>query len=97
MESLPQSGFHFRQGCLASSRYFRWTQHLRAGRGAGSGFSLRGYRPPRLMAPTMTHFPILNLPTFKDARGSLTVLEAALPFTAVRTYWIYGADGQTRG
>lgn len=49
------------------------------------------------MAPTMTHFPILSLPTFKDARGSLTVLEAALPFTVVRTYWIYGADGQTRG
>ena len=45
----------------------------------------------------MTHFTILNLPTFTDSRGSLSVLEGTLPFTAVRTYWIYGAEGQTRG
>ena len=45
----------------------------------------------------MSHFPLLNLPTFADPRGSLTVLEGKLPFTAVRTYWIYGAEGQTRG
>ena len=45
----------------------------------------------------MTHFTILNLPTFTDSRGSLSVLEGALPFTALRTYWIYGAEGQTRG
>lgn len=45
----------------------------------------------------MAHFTILNLPTFTDSRGSLSVLEGALPFTAVRTYWIYGAEGQTRG
>lgn len=45
----------------------------------------------------MTHFTILNLPTFTDSRGSLSVLEGTLPFTAVRTYWIYGAGGQTRG
>lgn len=45
----------------------------------------------------MTHFTILNLPTFTDSRGSLSVLEGALPFTAVRTYWIYNAEGQTRG
>jgi dTDP-4-dehydrorhamnose 3,5-epimerase-like enzyme len=45
----------------------------------------------------MAHFTVLNLPTFTDPRGSLTVLEAALPFTVVRTYWIYGADGQIRG
>jgi len=45
----------------------------------------------------MAHFALLNLPTFDDARGSLTVLEGALPFPVVRTYWIYGADGQTRG
>ena len=25
------------------------------------------------------------------------MLEKALPFEIVRTYWIYGADGQTRG
>lgn len=45
----------------------------------------------------MSHFTTLNLPTFTDLRGSLTVLEKALPYQVVRTYWIYGADGQTRG
>ena len=45
----------------------------------------------------MSHFAILNLPTFVDQRGSLTVLEKALPFEVVRSYWIFGADGQTRG
>lgn len=45
----------------------------------------------------MSHFATLNLPTFTDSRGALTVLEGALPFQVVRTYWIYGADGQTRG
>lgn len=46
---------------------------------------------------TMAHFTILSLPTFTDERGALTVLESVLPFSPVRTYWIYGADGQTRG
>ena len=45
----------------------------------------------------MAHFTTLSLPTFIDARGALTVLENALPFVPVRTYWIYGADGQVRG
>jgi dTDP-4-dehydrorhamnose 3,5-epimerase-like enzyme len=45
----------------------------------------------------MPHFTTLNLPTFTDARGSLTVLEKALPFEIVRSYWIYGVDGVTRG
>lgn len=45
----------------------------------------------------MSHFTLLSLPTFEDARGSLTVLEKALPFDVVRSYWIYGADGQKRG
>lgn len=45
----------------------------------------------------MSHFTMLNLPTFDDQRGSLTVLERALPFEVARIYWIYGADGQTRG
>lgn len=45
----------------------------------------------------MSNFTVLNLPTFTDPRGSLTVLQGALPFAVVRTYWIYGADGQTRG
>ncbi len=45
----------------------------------------------------MTHFTILNLPTFTDQRGSLTVMQHSLPFDVVRTYWIYGADDQVRG
>ncbi len=45
----------------------------------------------------MSHFTVLDLPTFTDPRGSLTVLEKALPFAVVRSYWIYGADGQVRG
>jgi hypothetical protein len=42
-------------------------------------------------------FTIINLPTFSDAKGNLTVLESKLPFQIVRTYWIYGADGELRG
>ncbi len=45
----------------------------------------------------MTNFTVLTLPTFTDPRGSLTVLEGALPFPVVRTYWIFGASGQIRG
>lgn len=45
----------------------------------------------------MNHFGLIELPTFTDPRGSLTVLERVLPFEVVRSYWIYGADGQTRG
>jgi dTDP-4-dehydrorhamnose 3,5-epimerase-like enzyme len=45
----------------------------------------------------MTHFTIIDLPTFSDPRGALTVLDGALPFSTERTYWIYGADGETRG
>jgi hypothetical protein len=45
----------------------------------------------------MSYFPVLKLPTHTDLRGSLTVLEGTLPFAVVRSYWIYGADGQTRG
>ena len=39
----------------------------------------------------------MNLPTFEDERGSLTVLEGLLPFPIVRTYWIYGVNGKKRG
>lgn len=45
----------------------------------------------------MTPFVLLDLPTFTDSRGSLTVLDRTLPFTVVRSYWIYDADGQVRG
>ncbi|NUT60272.1 FdtA/QdtA family cupin domain-containing protein [Herbaspirillum sp. C9C3] len=45
----------------------------------------------------MSRFTVIDLPTYSEPRGSLTVMENALPFPVVRTYWIYGADGQTRG
>ncbi|MFY8042536.1 MAG: sugar 3,4-ketoisomerase [Rhodoferax sp.] len=45
----------------------------------------------------MSHFALLNIPTFADSRGTLTVLDGVLPFTVVRTYWIYGSDGHVRG
>lgn len=44
-----------------------------------------------------SRFITLQLPTFVDDRGALTVLENVLPFEVVRAYWIYGADGQVRG
>lgn len=36
---------------------------------------------------------IINLPSFTDGRGSLTVIEKALPFEIKRTYFIYDAVG----
>ncbi len=45
----------------------------------------------------MIQCTLIELPTFSDSRGALTVLDGALPFKPVRTYWIYGSDGQTRG
>jgi hypothetical protein len=45
----------------------------------------------------MSNFPVLELPSFSDARGGLSVLEDVLPFPMKRIYWIYGADGKTRG
>jgi dTDP-4-dehydrorhamnose 3,5-epimerase-like enzyme len=40
---------------------------------------------------------IINIPTFKDNRGSLTVLEKLLPFEIKRIYYIYDCSDQTRG
>ena len=40
---------------------------------------------------------IIEIPTFKDERGFLTVMEDILPFKIERIYWIYGADKQSRG
>jgi dTDP-4-dehydrorhamnose 3,5-epimerase-like enzyme len=45
----------------------------------------------------MKRYTLLDLATFSDDRGALTVLDNVLPFPIARTYWIYGADGQTRG
>ena len=44
-----------------------------------------------------SHLTIINLPTFSDSKGVLTVIEEKLPFRVFRTFWIYGSDGQTRG
>ena len=42
-------------------------------------------------------FVVLELPTFSDPRGQLTVQDRGLPFEPVRTYWIHHSDGQLRG
>jgi len=40
---------------------------------------------------------IIDLPTFSDNRGSLTVVEKQLPFEIKRFYYIYGADAKRGG
>ena len=43
----------------------------------------------------MAHF--LNLKTFTDNRGNLTVIEKVLPFEIKRVFYIYGVDSSIRG
>jgi dTDP-4-dehydrorhamnose 3,5-epimerase-like enzyme len=40
---------------------------------------------------------LLNLKTFTDARGNLTVIEKVLPFEIRRIFYIYGVDSSVRG
>jgi dTDP-4-dehydrorhamnose 3,5-epimerase-like enzyme len=40
---------------------------------------------------------ILDLKTFTDQRGNLTVIENVLPFEIKRIFYIYGVDDSTRG
>lgn len=40
---------------------------------------------------------IINLPTFTDERGSLTVIEKIIPFEIKRIYYIYNAKGKRGG
>ena len=40
---------------------------------------------------------IINLKTFADSRGSLTVIEKLLPFEIKRVFYIYGVDDSIRG
>lgn len=40
---------------------------------------------------------IIKLPTFKDERGNLTVVEKLLPFDIKRFYYIYGASSKRGG
>jgi hypothetical protein len=40
---------------------------------------------------------IINLKTFTDSRGNLTVIENTLPFQVKRIFYIYGVDRSERG
>jgi hypothetical protein len=40
---------------------------------------------------------LLDLTTFTDKRGNLTVIENTIPFTINRIFYIYGVDGSRRG
>ena len=39
----------------------------------------------------------LNLTTFTDQRGNLTVIEKSIPFDIKRIFYIYGVDDSVRG
>jgi dTDP-4-dehydrorhamnose 3,5-epimerase-like enzyme len=40
---------------------------------------------------------IIDLKTFTDQRGNLTVIEKVIPFDIKRVFYIYGVDSSTRG
>jgi hypothetical protein len=40
---------------------------------------------------------LINLTTFTDKRGNLTVIEKVLPFDIKRVFYIYGVDNSVRG
>lgn len=40
---------------------------------------------------------LINLSTFTDARGNLTVIEKILPFDIKRVFYIYGVNNSLRG
>ena len=40
---------------------------------------------------------VLDLSTFSDKRGNLTVVEKVLPFSINRVFYIYGVDDSVRG
>lgn len=40
---------------------------------------------------------LLNLKTFTDKRGNLTVVEKVIPFDIKRIFYIYGVDDSVRG
>lgn len=46
---------------------------------------------------SLSNFEVITLPNFENEKGSLTVIQNLLPFLICRIYWIYNADGQTRG
>jgi WxcM-like, C-terminal. len=40
---------------------------------------------------------IIDLKTFTDTRGNLTVIEKVIPFDIKRVFYIYGVDNSVRG
>lgn len=40
---------------------------------------------------------IINLKTFSEQRGNLTVIESQIPFDIKRIFYIYGVDDSVRG
>ena len=40
---------------------------------------------------------IINLKTYSENRGNLTVIEKEIPFTIKRLFYIYGVDDSVRG
>ena len=40
---------------------------------------------------------LINLTTFTDKRGNLTVIEKVIPFSIQRIFYIYGVDDSVRG
>jgi hypothetical protein len=40
---------------------------------------------------------LIDLTTFTDSRGNLTVIEKTIPFGIQRVFYIYGVDDSTRG
>ena len=40
---------------------------------------------------------LINLKTFVDEKGSLTVIEKVIPFVIKRVFYIYGVDASVRG
>lgn len=40
---------------------------------------------------------LIDLPTRRDPRGALTVIDGVLPFPVRRVYYIYDCSGQSRG
>jgi dTDP-4-dehydrorhamnose 3,5-epimerase-like enzyme len=45
----------------------------------------------------MSDFKIIDLPTYPDARGQLTVMQHVLPFEIRRVFWVSHADNMIRG
>jgi dTDP-4-dehydrorhamnose 3,5-epimerase-like enzyme len=62
------------------------------------GFTVKLTKFIYFYAIYMSIFRLIDIPTFSDERGILSVLEGkSIPFNVARIYWIHGADRQTRG